>query len=121
MKLLLDMGLAPRTAVFLSQQGHDAVHLRSRGQATLSDEEITREAEREGRIVVTFDLDFARIIALQRLSQPSVILLRLERFTTDEVNRILVDVLRTYQSELQAGSILVIDSNRIRLRTLPIW
>jgi predicted nuclease of predicted toxin-antitoxin system len=119
MKLLLDMGLAPRTAVFLSQQGHDAVHLRSRGQATLSDEEITREAEREGRIVVTFD--FARIIALQRLSQPSVILLRLERFTTDEVNRILVDVLRTYQSELQAGSILVIDSNRIRLRTLPIW
>jgi predicted nuclease of predicted toxin-antitoxin system len=67
MKLLLDMGLAPRTADHLRQLGHDAEHLRDRGQANLSDERIVREAEQEGRIVITFDLDFARIISIAKI------------------------------------------------------
>lgn len=92
MKLLLDMGMAPRTAVYLSQLGHDAAHLRDRGQTKLSDQGIVGEAEQEGRVVVTFDLDFARIIALQRLARPSVVLFRLERFTTDELNATLADL-----------------------------
>jgi len=121
MKLLLDMGLAPRTADYLNQLGHDASHLRNRGQARLADHDIVREAEAEGRVVVTFDLDFARIIALQRLARPSVILFRLERFTTDEVNVILAGLLTTYESVLQAGAIIVVDSHRVRLRMLPIW
>ncbi len=121
MKLLLDMGLAPRTADYLNQLGHDASHLRDRGQARLADHEIMREAEAEGRIVVTFDLDFARIIAIQRLARPSIILFRLERFTTDEVHAILAGLLATYESELFAGAIVVVDAHRVRLRMLPIW
>jgi predicted nuclease of predicted toxin-antitoxin system len=95
--------------------------LRDRGQARLADREIVREAEAEGRTIVTFDLDFARIIALQRLARPSVVLFRLERFKTDEVNTILAGLLTIYESELMAGAILVVDAHRIRLRSLPIW
>jgi predicted nuclease of predicted toxin-antitoxin system len=121
MKLLLDLGVAPRTADYLNGLGHDGVHLRSRGLARLSDPDVVRLAATEGRIVVTFDLDYARIIALQRLSRPSVVLFRLDRFVTDDVNRLLAGLLQQHESELLAGAILVVDPGRTRLRMLPIW
>jgi predicted nuclease of predicted toxin-antitoxin system len=121
MKLLLDMGLAPRTAAFLSQLGHDACHLRDRGLIKLSDREVVQLAAVEGRAVLTFDLDYARILALQRLAQPSVILFRLESYTTDSMNSLPSDLLVAYESDLQAGAIVVVDPHRVRLRRLPIW
>jgi hypothetical protein len=33
----------------------------------------------------------------------------------------LVSLLSTYEAELIAGAILVVDAYRIRLRMLPIW
>jgi predicted nuclease of predicted toxin-antitoxin system len=121
MKLLLDMGVSPRTADHLNRLEHDAVHLRSRGLQLLADHEVVRLAELEGRTIVTFDLDYAWIIALERLAQPSVVLLRLESFTTDGVNAMLENLLSDFTAELQGGAILVVDSHRIRLRRLPIW
>jgi predicted nuclease of predicted toxin-antitoxin system len=121
MKLLLDMGLSPRTADFLSAEGHNAEHVGRRGTPSLSDKEIMEQAEREGRIVVTFDLEFSRILALQRQTEPSVILFRLERFTTDEINTTLAGVLQTYATELGSGAIIVVDPHRVRVRSLPIW
>jgi predicted nuclease of predicted toxin-antitoxin system len=121
MKLLLDMGLAPRTADYLRTLGHDADHLGTRGLATLPDPDVMSLAVSEGRIVVTFDLDFSRIIALQRVVQPSVVLFRLDQFTTDEINAKLGNILSQYAAELAAGAIIVVDSHRVRLRSLPIW
>jgi predicted nuclease of predicted toxin-antitoxin system len=120
MKLLLDMGVAPRTAEFLRMHGHDAVHLRELGLVKLPDPEIVRLAERENRVIVTFDLDFSRIVALGRLAQPSVILFRLDQFTTDEIQKQLVELLRQVSSDLEAGAIVVVDSERVRVRRLPI-
>jgi predicted nuclease of predicted toxin-antitoxin system len=121
MKLLLDMGLAPRTADFLRGLGHDADHLGKRGLPRLPDPEIMALAASEGRVAVTFDLEFSRVLALQRLVQPSVILFRLDRFTTDEVNSMLSGLLSRYESELNSGAIIVIEPHRVRVRSLPIW
>jgi predicted nuclease of predicted toxin-antitoxin system len=121
MKILLDRGVSPRTAVFLRDLGHDADHIGKRGMPTLADEEIMRLAESEGRVVVTFDLDFTRILALQRRTQPSVVLIRLQQFTTAGINRLLDNLLTTYADKLQAGAILVVDPYRVRVRKLPIW
>jgi predicted nuclease of predicted toxin-antitoxin system len=87
----------------------------------MPDIDVLRLAETEGRLVVTFDLDYARILAIQRLAQPSVILFRLERFTTDGINTLLTKLLTNYEADLQAGAILVVDASRVRLRRLPIW
>lgn len=121
MKLLLDMGLSPRTADFLRAQGHDAVHLSPRGLHRLADRDVMTLAAAEGRVVVTFDLEFSRVLAIQRLVSPSVILFRLERFTTDEVNAIFVSLLAKHSAELAAGAIIVVDPQRVRVRSLPIW
>lgn len=121
MKLLLDMGLAGRTADYLSSLGHDATHIGRLGLPRSPDDHILQLAATEGRIAVTFDLDFPRIIALQRLAQPSVILFRLERFTTDGLNELLANLLVDYAADLEAGVIIVVDSHSIRVRRLPIW
>ena len=121
MKLLLDMGASPRTAAYLRSLGYDAQHVRERGWEHLSDEEIMRLAEVEKRAIITFDLDFSRILALQRRSRPSVILFRLEQFSTDDINAALTNLLSKNQSMLEAGAIAVIDPHRVRFRKLPIW
>ncbi len=120
MRLLLDMGLSPRTGDFLRRLGHDAVHLRDEGLGRLPDPLIVKKAAEEDRIVVTFDLDFSRILALQRIAQPSVILFRLQKFTTDQVNQRLSNVLTDHDAELEAGAIVVVDPDRTRTRLLPI-
>ena len=121
MKLLLDMGLSPRTAVFLREKGHDAVHLWEEKSSRMSDDDVAQKATREGRILVTFDLDFSRILALQRASNPSIILFRLQEFTTDQVNHMLGRLLEQYEEELAKGAIIVVDPDRVRARRLPIW
>ena len=121
MRLLLDMGLAPRTPDFLCGIGHDADHVGRRGLPRLPDVQIMALAAAEDRIVVTFDLEFSRILAIQRLVQPSVILFRLDQFTTDQVNRTLATLLSQYTTELEAGAIIVVDPHRVRIRLLPIW
>jgi predicted nuclease of predicted toxin-antitoxin system len=120
-KLLLDMGVAPRTGQFLRQHGHDAIHLWDERLERLLDPSIVTKAAKEGRVIVTFDLDFPRILALERLANPSVILFRLREYTTEDVNDALLDVLRCYGERLERGAIVVIEPDRVRTRTLPLW
>ena len=63
MRLLLDMCMAPRMAQFLRELGHDAVHLREQDQGRLPDEDVMTKAAREGRALVTFDLDFGEMVS----------------------------------------------------------
>ena len=121
MKLLLDMGLSPKTARLLRQHGHDAVHLLERGLQRTPDPEVAALGAAEERVIVTLDLDFSRILALQRLASPSVILFRLEEFTTEQVNDLLLDLIHTHEGELGEGAIVVVEPDRVRVRRLPIW
>jgi len=121
MRLLLDMGLSPQTAAHLRQQGHDAVHLHDDAQQRWPDERIIARAFSERRIIVTFDLDFSRLLALQRTAQPSVILFRLERFTTREINERLASLLTAHAADLERGAVLVVEPAHVRIRNLPIW
>ena len=66
----------------------------------LPDEDVAQKAAHEGRILVTFDLDFSRILALQRASNPSMILFRLQEFTTEQVNHMLGRLLEQYEEDL---------------------
>ena len=61
------------------------MHLREQGLQPLPDGEIFLKARSEGRIVITFDLDFGEIAALSGERQPSVILFRLRNTRTSHV------------------------------------
>lgn len=120
MKFLADMGLARSTVAFLRAQGHDAVHLREQGLQQLEDDEIIGKARAEGRVILTHDLDFGRIIAVGRAGVPSVITFRLSDMRPAQVNRYLTEVLARFAERLEAGSLVSVSERGIRVRTLPI-
>jgi predicted nuclease of predicted toxin-antitoxin system len=60
------MGVSLTTVAALRSANHDAVHLRDLGLIRLPDADIVAKALAEGRIVLTFDLDFGDILAIAR-------------------------------------------------------
>lgn len=66
MRFLADMGVDVRVVRWLTEHGHDAVHLRDQGAHRLANGEIFKKAAREQRILLTFDQEFGEIAALTR-------------------------------------------------------
>jgi predicted nuclease of predicted toxin-antitoxin system len=120
MQFLLDMGLSVRVTEWLRTQGHDAVHLREEGLQTLEDDEIFAKAAAEGRVVLTFDLDFGEIAAVSGSRIVSIIILRLNSARAEYVIKRLSAVLPMVGPALVAGSIVTIEDSRHRIRSLPI-
>jgi predicted nuclease of predicted toxin-antitoxin system len=120
MRFLANAGISPRAIAFLTQLGHDAVHVRTLGLQRASDAEIVEHARVDSRVVITFDLDFGDILALGVLDRPSVIICRLSDERADSVNRRLQTVLIEREAELEAGALILIEDSRYRVRKLPI-
>lgn len=120
MRFLLDMGIAPATGEFVRKLGHDAVHLRDRGLQRLADDKIFSLAADEDRIIVSCDLDFTRIVAREGRKLPSLVLFRLETYTTAQINNWLEGICRDHAGALMEGAIVVVEPKRIRVRRLPI-
>ena len=120
MRFLVDMPLSPELAQWLRAEGHDAVHANELSMNASPDAEILQAATRAGRVVITADLDFPRLLAQLGSAGPGLILLRggnySEAESRDCVRRVLMSVA---QAELPR-SIVVVDRERIRRRWLPI-
>lgn len=120
MKFIVDMGIARATVTFLRVRGYDAIHLRDEGLQRLSDEQVVRKAQVEGRIIMTHNLDFSRIVALSRAKLPSVVTFRLEDMRPAQVNRYLEEVLICFAKQLKAGALISVNERSIRVRLLPV-
>ena len=121
MKFLIDQALSPAVAIELDGAGHDAVHVRDLGMQAASDEEIFDRANAEERVVVSADTDFGTLLAARKQTSPSVILFRhgSQHRPADQAV-LLKSNLPQIVGALEAGSIVVIQPDRIRIRALPL-
>ena len=120
MRFLADGGISPRTVEFLTQLGHEAVHVRTLGMQRAADPEIVERARADSSVVLTFDLDFGEVLALGVLKRPSVIIFRLSDERSSSVNQRLSAVLAERLSELDSGALILVEDTRYRVRKLPI-
>jgi len=119
-KFLIDMPLSPGLAQWLLDQGHDAVHAADIGLARATDADIMAHAKADGRIVVTADLDYPRLLALSNADSPAIILFRGGDWSEGHaVDRLLATLASIAESDLST-SLVVIEHARIRRRALPL-
>jgi predicted nuclease of predicted toxin-antitoxin system len=119
-KFLIDMPLSPDLAGWLVRLGHDAVHAATLGLHRATDSEIIGRAQREGRTVITADLDYPRLLSMTRSAEPSLILFRSGNWSESAIRNRLNDVFATLAEAEIASSIIVVDRDRVRRRRLPL-
>jgi len=120
MKFLADAGISMSTVQAVRDSGYEVIHLREQGLQRFPDPEVIRKARDEGRIILTFDLDFSDLLALGVMRSPSIIIFRLHDETPACVNSRLLEVLHDRNTELENGALIIVEDNRYRMRRLPI-
>jgi predicted nuclease of predicted toxin-antitoxin system len=120
MRFLADMGVSRALAAELRHREHDVLHLSEEGLHRLPDDEILRFAQRERRVILTFDLDFGDLLAAGAFSLPSVVIFRLLDQTPTSVTPKLLHLLSERMQEIEEGAIVIVEDRRYRLRRLPI-
>jgi predicted nuclease of predicted toxin-antitoxin system len=73
-QLLADENIPMETVNLLKKQGIDIFSV-AEFSAGLADREILKEAKKNGRILITFDRDFSRLVFKEKLGTKGVILL----------------------------------------------
>jgi predicted nuclease of predicted toxin-antitoxin system len=113
MKILLDTCVWYGVRDALIATGYDAVWSGDWSKDP-GDVEIMAIAYRENRVLVTLDKDFGELAIVRK--QPHCGIVRLVNLSTRQQVAVCLHILNRYSEELQSGSILTANLNRVRIR-----
>lgn len=120
MQFLIDENLACSCASAMRALGYEAVHVSEIGLNSTDDTEIVAYAVEHGYIIITFDLDFSRIVALSRRSFPSIITFRMGEITIQSFQELILLNVPALEGNLKKGVLVTIDPRGVRIQHLPI-
>ena len=120
MRVLVDMNLSPRWVGLLAAAGFESVHWSNVGPRDAPDSIIMAYGAAHVWVVLTHDLDFGAILAATAGNKPSVVQLRADDVRPEAIGTQVVAALRQMTRELDDGALLTVDTNRSRLRLLPL-
>lgn len=119
-KVLLDQGLPLSSVQFLRQQNWDVVHVTEVGMSRATDRQIIDYALQTDRVCITLDADFHAILAINAMAKPSIVRIRQEGLKGSDVAALLMQVWLQAGAHLDAGSLITVTGDAIRIRKLPL-
>ena len=115
MQFKIDENLPPELADLLAAAGHDASTVPGEGLGGAADPEIAAVCRREGRILITLDLDFADIRFYPPGSLPGAVVMRLDRQDKPNLLRVFSWLIPNLDPSL-LGNLWIVEEDRIRSR-----
>lgn len=117
MRLIANENVPSAAVVALSAEGHDVLWVRTEMPGA-SDHEVLERAQRDGRLVITFDKDFGELAFRHRLpASQGIVLFRITTPSPESVARTMVAVLSARAD--WAGHFSVVDDDSVRMTPLP--
>lgn len=120
MKFLLDVHMPPKLAALLEVDGHFCRLVAKVTDPRLPDIDILLMAEEHDEVVLTHDLDFGKVLAFRGSTSPSVIVFRIDKINAAQFHTAINDNWEDIEPALIEGSIVIIRSDSIRIRKLPV-
>ena len=115
MRLKLDENLGRRGAEVLGVRGHDVATVAGQDLCSASDATLAEVCRVEGRVLVTFDVDFANPFRFRPKRYAGLVVLRLsEPVATRDIDDALARVLELTETRDPKGRLWIVDSKRIR-------
>jgi predicted nuclease of predicted toxin-antitoxin system len=112
----LDENLPRAARALLEGLGWDVHDVHVEGLSGVADAVIRDACERESRILITLDTDFADVRGLHQATSPGVILLRPRDQSIQATLACLRGALRLLAVESPHGALWVVDAERVRVR-----
>jgi predicted nuclease of predicted toxin-antitoxin system len=117
MTFKIDENLHEEVAALLRQAGYDALSVYDQNMQGHKDEDLAAVCKREGRVIVTQDLDFANIVAFPPEDYAGIIVFRLHDPGRGSVLSAMRRLLPLLISGNLSGCLWTVDDIRLRIRS----
>ncbi len=116
MKFKLDENMPADFAAFLRHEGHDAENVFQEGLAGAIDPPVLAAATREGRVLLTFDLDFADVRHYPPDSHSGIVVFRVRDQRWAALEKLAIQLLESGDLQALQNGLAIVDETRVRLR-----
>ncbi len=116
MRFKMDENLPVELADMFREAGHDAVTALDQDLMGSRDSDLASLCKREGRVIVTFDTDFADIRTYPPGAYPGLVVFRLNSQARGRVLEIGTRLLKVLSGADISGQLRIVEESRIRVR-----
>ena len=117
MRLLADENIERAIVIWLRERGHDVSYVIEMDPAA-PDPAVGERANRENRVLISYDLDFGRLVFKEGMRLPGLVLMR-DR-TPDAADVLNVFVRRWLPVEHGlSGKVIILEEDGPRIRPMP--
>jgi predicted nuclease of predicted toxin-antitoxin system len=115
-KFKLDENLSPALASMFAAAGHDAHSVIEQALGGQPDDHVLDVCNRENRALISFDLDFANIIAYPPANFHGIVVLRLSSQAHLHAEAAVQRILAQLPAEEIPGRLWIVEEHRIRIQ-----
>ena len=114
-KLKLDENLAKRHCLALEAAGHDVSSVLRQGISGASDTDLYSLCRREGRVLVTLDLDFSNVFGFPPEGAAGIIVLRARSSLITTIDGLVDNLIQALVTNDPADSLWIVEHGRLRI------